>query len=92
MGIERVLFKSEEKKSASDIANVLRSIADKVDSGSITLQQGADKISIDFPASMVLELKVEEERGRKLKKSLEIELEWIVGGEEKGGTGETMIS
>lgn len=91
MGIETILFKSEEKKSAGDIAGTLRHIADKIDSGNITLQQGSDKVTIDFPPNMVLELKVEEEQGRRLKKSLEIELEWIVG-EEKGAAGETMIT
>lgn len=91
MGIETVLFKSEEKKSASDIANTLRHIADKIDSGNMTLQQGSDQVSIDFPSNMVLELKVEEEQGRRLKKSLEIELEWIIDGE-KAGSGETMIT
>ena len=35
---------------------------------------------------MVLELKAEEEQGRKLKKSFEIELEWIVGEEQAGAT------
>ena len=36
---------------------------------------------------MVLELKVEEEQGKKkLKKSFEIELEWIVGDELEDGT------
>ncbi|MFP3983755.1 MAG: amphi-Trp domain-containing protein [Desulfurivibrionaceae bacterium] len=91
MGIETVLFKSEEKQSAGDIANTLRHIADKIDSGNITLQRGSDQVSIDFPPNMVLELKVEEEQGRRLKKSLEIELEWIVDGEQSG-TGDTVIT
>ena len=79
MGIETVLFKSEEKKSAKEIAAILRQIADKIDSGSMTLIQNDNKVVLDFPQSMVIELKVEEEQGRKLKKSFEIELEWIPG-------------
>ena len=86
MGIETVLFKSEEKKTASDIANVLRHIADKVDAGTMTLKQGSDEVLIEFPKNMVLELKVEEEQGKQLKKSLEIEMEWIVGDDPKGDT------
>lgn len=86
MGIETVLFKSEEKKSASEIANILRQIAEKIDSGTMTLQQGGDEITVTFPGSMVLELKVEEEQGRKLKKSFEIELEWVPGEEQGGST------
>ncbi len=80
MGKETVLFKSEEKKNSSDIAQTLRLIADKIDSGTMTLKQGKTDIQVDFPGTMKLELKVEEEQGKKrLKKSFEIELEWIPG-------------
>jgi amphi-Trp domain-containing protein len=79
MGIETVLFKSEEKKSAKEIADILRQIADKIESGSMTLMQSGNETILDFPQSMILEMKVEEEQGRKLKKSFEIELEWIPG-------------
>lgn len=80
MGRETVLFKSEEKKSAADIARTLRLIAEKIDSGAMTLQQGNDSVELAFPGVMTLELKVEEEQGRhRLKKSFEIELEWTPG-------------
>jgi amphi-Trp domain-containing protein len=85
MGVETVLFKSEEKKSSKDIADILRQIADKIDSGTMTLMQSGNKIVLDFPSSMILEMKVEEEQGRKLKKTFEIELEWIPGEAEEGG-------
>jgi amphi-Trp domain-containing protein len=85
MGIETVLFKSEEKKSSKEIADILRQIADKIDSGSMTLMQSDSKIVLDFPASMILEMKVEEEQGRKLKKTFEIELEWVPGEDQEGG-------
>ena len=85
MGIETVLFKSEEKKNAVDIANTLRLIADKIEAGSLTLQQSGKEVKVDFPQSMVFEMKVEEEQGRKLKKSFEIELEWVPGEEQGGG-------
>lgn len=86
MGIETVLFKSEEKKSAKEVADVLRLIAEKIEDTTMTLQQGTETIDIAFPETMVLELKVEEEQGRKLKRSFEIELEWIVGEERTGAT------
>ena len=87
--MEKVLFKSEEKKSAKEISDTLRLIADKIDSGGMTLKQGETNVEIEFPGSMKLELKVEEEQGRhRLKKSFEIELEWIPGeeGESKGAS------
>jgi amphi-Trp domain-containing protein len=82
MGRETVLFKSEEKKASSDIANTLRQIADKIDDGTMILKQGSEEITLEFPKNMVLELKIEEEQGKRLKKSFEIELEWIIGEEQ----------
>jgi amphi-Trp domain-containing protein len=40
MGREKVLFKSEERKSLGEVAAVLRQVADKVEQGSISLGQG----------------------------------------------------
>ena len=85
MGREVVLFKSEEKKTSSDIANTLRQIADKIDEGTMILKQGSEEINLEFPKNMVLELKIEEEEGKRLKKSFEIELEWIIGEEPASG-------
>ena len=84
MGREIVLFKSEEKKSSNEIASILRTVADKVEQGSITLGQNENRITLEFPKSLVLEIKVEEEEKANIKRSLEIELEWIVGAEEQG--------
>ena len=86
MGRETVLFKSEEKKASSDVANTLRQIADKIDAGTMILKQGSEEITLEFPKNMVLELKIEEEQGKeRLKKSFEIELEWIMGEEQTDG-------
>jgi amphi-Trp domain-containing protein len=79
MGGETVLFKSEEIRATSDIANKLRQIADKIDNGTIALKKGAEEITVEFPENMILELKIGEKQGKRLKKSFEIELEWIVG-------------
>ena len=85
MGRETVLFKSEEKKASREVANTLRQIADKIDDGTMILKQGSEEITIEFPKNMVLELKIEEEQGARLKKSFEIELEWIIGEEKTDG-------
>jgi len=86
MGREIILFKSEERKTSGEVAAVLREIADKVEQRQMTLKQDANEITLDFPENLVLELKVEEEEGRKVKRSLEIELEWVPGEESSGGT------
>ena len=85
MGQETVLFKSEEKKSSTDVAHAQRQIADKIDVGTMILRKGSEEVMIEFPKNMILELKIEEEQGPRLKKSFEIEIEWIVGNEQDGG-------
>ncbi|WP_457572733.1 amphi-Trp domain-containing protein [Desulfolithobacter sp.] len=78
MGREKVLFKSEEKKSVTEVCAMLRQMADKIEQGHMTLSQGGNEIVLDFPRSMVLEIKVEDETKKRkgTKRSLEIELEW----------------
>jgi len=84
MGHETVLFKSEEKKTKSEIADVLRLLADKVTQGRMSLNNQEVIVDLKFPESMTLEIKVEEETKQKTKRSLEIELEWTVGANEQG--------
>ena len=84
MGHETVLFKSEEKKTKSEIADVLRLLADKVAQGCMTLNNQEMTVDLDLPETVTLKIKVEEETKQKTKRSLEIELEWIVGANEQG--------
>ncbi len=57
-----------------------------MESGGLTLKQGQDTVQLDFPDTMTLEIKVEEESGRQTKQSLESELEWVPGQQAPGKT------
>lgn len=82
MGKEVVLFESEEKRSVQDVAGFLRELADKVAEQQIILQQGENEITLNLPAQITLEVKAEEEKKKtRTERSLEVELEWIVGDE-----------
>lgn len=85
MAYETVLFKSEEKKSRLEIAETLRLLASKVEQGKINLSNESGTVDLEFPENMLLEIKVEEETKRNTKHSLEIELEWIIGGDNQRG-------
>lgn len=52
----------------------------------MTLSQGENEVTVEFPSTMEIQLKVEEEQGTRLKKKFEVELEWIPGtdGSEQG--------
>jgi amphi-Trp domain-containing protein len=82
MGTEKVLLKSEERKSLGEVAIFLRQLADKVESGQVTLQQADTELSFELPGMVTLEVKVEEEdkKGR-TKFDLEVEIEWYEGDE-----------
>jgi amphi-Trp domain-containing protein len=86
MGRETVLFKSEEKKSRSEIAAFLRTLADKVEQGRVSLIQAGEELALDLPETLTLEIKAEEEsKGQGASMSLEVELEWRPGSEGTSG-------
>ena len=85
MGKEIVLFESEERKDLASVVAFLHQLADKLASNQVILRQGDEEIVIDVPNNVVLELKVEEEDKKgKVKRTLEVEIEWLEGDESGG--------
>ena len=85
MGKEIVLFKSEERKDLASVIAFLYQLADKLAGNQVVLRQGSEEIIVDIPDNVVLELKVEEEDKKgKIKRTLEVEIEWIEGDESGG--------
>jgi amphi-Trp domain-containing protein len=85
MGKEIVLFKSEEKRQATEVAAFLRDLADRVEKQKIVLRKGDEKVTLRLPSVVTLEVKAEEERSKKgkVEYSLEVELEWKPQGEKQ---------
>jgi amphi-Trp domain-containing protein len=83
--MERVILKSEEKKSRSEIVKFLTDIAQKIDTGNVTLIQAEESVELLIPEELTLEIKVEEKikQNRPRKLQLEIELEWSEGTKEE---------
>ncbi len=79
MGKETRLFKSEEKKSRSELSTFVHQLADKISEGQIVLRQGQEEITLQLPHSLLLEVQVEdEEKGAKgIQHSLEVEIKWF---------------
>ena len=49
------------------------------------MRQGSEEIVVDIPDNAVLELEVEEEDKKgKVKRTLEVEIEWLEGNESGG--------
>jgi amphi-Trp domain-containing protein len=85
MGKETVLFKSEEKREAREVALFLRELADRVEKQEIILRKGKEEVTLKLPPVFTLEVKAEEERSKKgkVEYSLEVELEWKPGGKKE---------
>lgn len=85
MGKEIRLFKSEERRSRSEVSQFLHQIADKIESGEVILRQGQEELKLAIPTNLILEIQVEDEdkKTKGIQHSLEIELKWF----DDDGTG-----
>ena len=84
MAKKNVIVKSDLRKSLPDIAAFLRELADKVETGKVTLIQAGQDVVIDLPQTVSFELEYyEQPKKRGLKRQLEIELEWTEGGRKR---------
>ena len=84
MAKKNVLVKSDQRKNLADSAAFLRDLADKVESGKVTLVQGGQDVVVDLPETVSFELEYyEQPKKHGVKKQLEIELEWTEGGKKK---------
>lgn len=86
MGKEVKLFKSEERKSRSEVSQFLRLVADKMDGGKIVLRQGSEELKLKIPQNLILEVQVEDEDKKRkgIQHSLELEIKWF-DGDDAGG-------
>lgn len=85
MGEERTLYESESRRSTAEVVDFLQQLAHWLDDRQIAFDDGDETVVITIPDDVVLEIEIEEEDegdGR-VKRSLEVEIEWI---EEKAGS------
>ncbi|MFC6724300.1 amphi-Trp domain-containing protein [Halobium palmae] len=88
---EEVLFETESSRSREEIADYLRTVADRLESdGSVSLSAGSQSVTMDVPSRPTFEVKAERETsssGGPGELSLELEIEWDEGGNggESGG-------
>jgi len=84
---EEVLFETERRMDRNDVANYLRTVAEKLEAGGdITLSSGDQSVTLAPPAQPTFEVKAERETpsgGGSGELSIEFELEW----NEDGGSG-----
>ena len=83
--MEEVLFKTESMQSRAEIAESLRTVADRLDDGGeVTFSAGNQSQTLSVPARAEFEIKVEREQSKSgpAELSIELELEWDEGADE----------
>jgi len=92
---EDVLFEVEHVRSRSEIASLLRDVADKLDGDdSLTLAAGGDSITVEVPKRPTFEIKVERERAHDADRGelgVEFELEWDEDDAGDGNGGDLRV-
>lgn len=75
---EEVLFESERRRSREDIAEYLRTVAEKLETGEeITLRAADESVTLEVPPRPTFEVKAEREgTAPNTELSVEFELEW----------------
>ena len=73
MGREVVLLKKKANKQKKAIGEILRQIADKIEQGNLTINQGTGTFVVGFLEDMTLEIKVKEEKKQRVKCSINLE-------------------
>lgn len=86
---EEVLFKAEQTRTRSEIAQYLRTVADKLDGdGELSLSAGSESVDLSVPERPTFEIKAEREvEGTETELSVEFELEWDDGQAGSEGSG-----
>ncbi len=79
MSEEITLFESTEQKSRPDVSAFLQQLAEQMAEGRIVLRQGQKEVVLQLPATLTLEVQVEDEdKGtRGIQRSLEVEIKWF---------------
>jgi amphi-Trp domain-containing protein len=84
MAKKNVLVKSDLRKNLPDVAVFLRELADKVETGKVTLVQGSQDVIVELPDNVGFEIEYyEQPKKHGLKKQLEIEIQWTEGSKKR---------
>jgi len=87
MGEERTLYESETERTIPEVMAFLQELTHWLKERRFLIDRGEETVVIEIPEDVVLEIEIEEEYEgeNRVKRSLEIEIEWV---EEKAGGGE----
>ncbi len=81
MADKKKLFDSSVLKTREEASRFLRELADKVESGSVSVVQGDQELTIEVPQQVKLDFEfTEKNKGAKgIQQEIEVELKWYEG-------------
>jgi len=80
--MDKELITDKGNKSSKEISDFLRSVADKIDEGSMNLSRGRDSLSLEFPDRMGFRFKVKDDISRSgTQRKVQIGFRWRKGKE-----------
>jgi amphi-Trp domain-containing protein len=90
---EDVLFETETDETRASVAAYLRSVADAVERGTVTLRAGDRERVVTVPPTVEFEVKLEREGpvDGPTDLSLELELEWPEGATDEEPADDTLV-
>ncbi len=62
--MDKDLITDKGNKSSKELSDFLRSVADKIDEGSLTLTRGRESLKLEFPKQMGFRFKVKDDVSR----------------------------
>ena len=93
MSEEETLYESESLRTVPEVIDFIRQLAHWLEDRRIIFPHGEETMELQIPDEVVLEIEVEEEDAgpNRLKRSLEIEIEWSeqMAAEDRGDGEET---
>ncbi len=82
--MDKDLISDKGDKSSKEVADFLRSVADKIDEGSLTITRGEKTLTLEFPKQMGFRFKVKDDISHSgTKRKVQIGFRWRTDQQEK---------
>lgn len=84
MSEKNILLKTKEHRDLKDIVEFFRNMADMLEMSSLTFEKKGRTVQLQVPQILEMDLQVKEKvASNKVKRGIEIDLEWITTSEEE---------
>ncbi len=75
--MDKVLIDEKSNKSSKELSDFLRTVADKIDAGMMTLTQGQETVELEFPNTMGFRFKIKDDiSDSQTKRKVQIGFRW----------------